>query len=743
MKREATESCYARVNVYNAVKKALKEMAEKIASDKSEALAKSRARTAAAFLENQRVGETEIEGDEMAHLMFRSRLMTTLARVASFLLVAQGAWAQTAATPAPWAGWARCQVDVVGPGYTDRRTHTWTLTGGAPRMEGAFRVFPASWSVVGSGSIDRAQGGQTLTARWAVNGTSTNAPISFWVRASDARLIASSRHGQVVVNGGVAGYAIYANDGKPNPPQQIAAQAQEWTFPTVDDASTSTTLNGTSSTGVAGSVGYMQQPGSQTTVSCTWQFAQGAAVTPPPALAAVAVPAPSLPGGAQSPPLTGGTSQPTGGTVPGTSQPGGTTPTTSGGIVLPGTRPQTPIEVPPTPELTAVPGGTTTGTTGPTAATARDPSNFRAQQTGDGTVRLTWDAVTGAGSYMLGGPGTNNGIMVNGLSQTLTGIPQGTQTWTVATVYSPGGILTTNDRWSRASTTVTNTSGRYRLLVTGFRVNRPTFDERINGNGDEDYVAVGLSTIDRRDSSVIQPWAVIKSDSYGDVGRFPTFVRAGSATPTGGLWVGDVVPMGTDPRTPSGAPSPNRFPLAVWEGTLRDGIDVLIVKPTLWENDGQIETYDRWATLRDRVGNYMQPARIGRVNEQDHAAQAAVISERAGRGEITSFRGTPVFFCSELVPISDNCHGGFDRPIGMDRVGGCIGYDFRTNAVWCDLAVVVTREGIERALSASFQVGGISAGSITIPLIEPVGVDLLTGGYEGSYELYLRVERLP
>jgi hypothetical protein len=660
--------------------------------------------------------------------------------------------AQTAAPSPAWAGWARCQVDVVGPGYADRRSHTWILTGGAPRIEGAFTVFPASWSVVGSGGIDRTQGANTLTARWAVNGASTNAPIAFWIRASDGRLFASARHSQAVANGGVAGYAIYTNDGKPNPPQQIAAQAQEWTFPTVEDASTVRTLNGTSSMGVAGSVGYMQQPGSQSTVSCTWQFAQGAAVSPPPTLAAVAVPTPSLTGGApnqpgpiiQSPPIaSGGTPQPTSDTPTGTSQPPGTPPTTPG-IVQPGTRTQIPIQVPPTPELTAVPGGTTAGTTtGPTAATAKDPSNFRAQQTGDGTVKLTWDAVPGAGSYMIGGPGTNNGVMVSGLSQTLTGIAQGMQTWTVATIYSPGGILTTADRWSRASATVTNTSGRYRLMVTGFRVNRPTFDERINGNGDEDYVAVGLSTLDRRDSSVIQPWTTIKSDSYGDVGRFPSFVRAGSATPTGGLWAGDVVPTGTDPRTPSGSPSPNRFPLAVWEGTLRDGIDALIVKPTLWENDGQIEPYDKWSTLRDRVGNYMQPARIGRVNEEDHAAQAAVIKDRAGRGEITTVRGTPVFFCSELVGTSDYCHGGFDRPIGMDKVGGCIGYDYRANAAWCDLALVVTREGIERALSASYQVGSISPGLITLPLVEPAGVDLITGGYEGSYELYLRVERIP
>jgi hypothetical protein len=37
----------------------------------------------------------------------------------------------------------------------------------------------------------------------------------------------------------------------------------------------------------------------------------------------------------------------------------------------------------------------------------------------------------------------------------------------------------------------------------------------------------------------------------------------------------------------------------------------------------------------------------------------------------------------------------------------------------------------------------VPPGLITIPLIEPPGVDAVTGGYDGSYELYLRVERLP
>jgi hypothetical protein len=128
-----------------------------------------------------------------------------------------------------------------------------------------------------------------------------------------------------------------------------------------------------------------------------------------------------------------------------------------------------------------------------------------------------------------------------------------------------------------------------------------------------------------------------------------------------------------------------------------------------------------------------------------HAAQATEVKDRAERGDITFFRGTPVFFCSEAFGTpGDTCDGGTDRPIGFDK-SGCIGLSGGGGlTAWCDVTVVFTREGIERALSASSQVGGVPPGLITIPLIEPPEVDTVTGGYDGSYELYLlRVERLP
>ena len=620
-----------------------------------------------------------------------SKKLMALTALTSFAMLASG---QSAATQTPtaavaaWAGWARCQIEVQGPGYSERQTHTWMMTGATPTIEGAFRVYPATWSVVGGGSLQRTQGTQTLVAQWAINAPATSAPIAVFVRASDGRMFIQARHSQMRAAGAVAGYQQVTIDGKQQPPGQISAEAFEWAFPVIDSTSTSTSINGSSAPGVNGSVGYMQPAGSRGTASCSWQFGQGAsAPVPPQALAAVPIPsAPATTSAAPGAPPPTTTTTPTQST---TTTPTQTTPTT-------------------TTQNTGTP--TQTATTTPVQVTTTSPTTTAPTQ----TPTLP--------------------------TQTATTTP------VRVTTTSPTEPATSG---ATGSTPTSTTSGRYRVTVTGFRVNRATFDERFNGNGDEVYAAVGLLMMDRRDTSVTQPWTVIKSDSYGDVGRNPGFVRAGSFTPTGGLWAGDTVPSGNDPRIASGPPSATRFPLLVWEGTLRDGIDAVIVKPTLWETDGQIEDYNRWATLRDPLGYFINPQFGGSRLVNDNAAQVAVIKARAEQGDITFFRGTAVFVCynSETFGVigsgAASCRNGIDRPIGMTG-GACTAFSFGgRDDGWCDMTAVLTREGVERALSASFQVGGAPSGSMTIPLIETSGVGVIDGGFDGSYELYVRVERLP
>jgi hypothetical protein len=383
--------------------------------------------------------------------------------------------------------------------------------------------------------------------------------------------------------------------------------------------------------------------------------------------------------------------------------------------------------------MTPVPvSGGSAPATSPT--TPRDPANFTATQTADGTVVLSWAPVTGAGSYLVGGPGLNVGVTITGTSHTVTGLPQGQHTWTVASVYAPGGVLTTADNWSKATANVTNKSGRYRVVVNGFRVNRPTFDDRAFGDGDEVYASAAVSVFDRRNDAVLGPRTIITTDTYGDVSRTSGRVQAGSFSPTGGLSNGDAVPAGADPRSAMGAPSSRRFPWVVWEGTLQDGVEAVVVNPVLWEADGQSKFFAEWSDPNQWIR--IQPARA--------SAQAAAIKTRAANADVTPFLGTLIINCSSSSDVLPDCEPGNDRPIGINSTS-CLADTFGSANFrsWCELTMVVTREGIEKALSSTSQVGGAAAGVMAIPLVDTSGVDAVKGGLDGNYDLYIRLERVP
>jgi microsomal dipeptidase-like Zn-dependent dipeptidase len=91
-----------------------------------------------------------------------------------------------------------------------------------------------------------------------------------------------------------------------------------------------------------------------------------------------------------------------------------------------------------------------------TTPVAENPLGFMARQTGDGTVKLWWQWVSGASYYVLVGPGTSGGIKVdsNTFTHTLTGIPAGDQEWAVAAYYEPGPASTPAAEWPRAKLSV-------------------------------------------------------------------------------------------------------------------------------------------------------------------------------------------------------------------------------------------------------------------------------------------------
>ncbi len=182
-----------------------------------------------------------------------------LALTVSIALIPSAAAQLSTASQAPWAGWARCEINVSGQGYSDQQTHTWMITGGTPTVSGAFRVYPATWSVVGGGSLQRTQGKQTLRAQWSTTAQNLSAPLAVFVRASDGRMFIQARHAQVRAPRSVNGYQQLTIDGKAQTPGTIASEAFEWSFPVAEVSrpkpGVKASANGSSTPFVNGKVG--------------------------------------------------------------------------------------------------------------------------------------------------------------------------------------------------------------------------------------------------------------------------------------------------------------------------------------------------------------------------------------------------------------------------------------------------------------------------------------------------------
>ena len=184
-------------------------------------------------------------------------------------------FSQATAVNRPWSGQAQCNITVQGPGYSHQETHTWTLGSGSPTVQGAMHIFPATWSVSGKGSLERSQGSQTLTAQWTTNASMANAPVALFVRASDGKLILKSWHSQLRSRGGVNGTQTVTVNGAVQSQTPMSLEAFEWAFPGAEVASSSTSIQGSSTNATNGSVGPMQPGGSHGTAACTWSFSAG------------------------------------------------------------------------------------------------------------------------------------------------------------------------------------------------------------------------------------------------------------------------------------------------------------------------------------------------------------------------------------------------------------------------------------------------------------------------------------
>lgn len=273
----------------------------------------------------------------------------------------------------------------------------------------------------------------------------------------------------------------------------------------------------------------------------------------------------------------------------------------------------------------------------------------------------------------------------------------------------------------------------FRVVALGFWVSGHTRDNVLNFDGVEDevFLATVVNTTDLSLSS--NTVTASKSATFGDIGGLPNRLKAGSASPNGGLFRGDAYPPLLDLNAPTRTPSRD-FPLLLWEGPVDDQT-MIVLHPTLWEEDKGINPYLAW------VRNQTTRAKSGYMGITRSAIQSLRDAQAFGPGV-----GEKITSCVNPAPSRriyiDVCIEGEDRPIGL-VVFNLVDY-------WInDRFVVLTRASIEKSLSLPPS----PQGKVGQAGFNPAGPGIITVGFrdvaqqspfgQGDYLLFLRVERLP
>jgi hypothetical protein len=358
---------------------------------------------------------------------------------------------------------------------------------------------------------------------------------------------------------------------------------------------------------------------------------------------------------------------------------------------------------------------------------AGNPTNFTAELRGNQVV-LSWRLVAGVSWYLLGGPGMGaNGRQVQLPHSYVEGLAAGQHEWTVASLSEDRKPLTHWTSWPKAQLTIPTmpASGRYRISIAGFKVNHETYDDPLERDGkrDEVFTAVVVQHFNRKTGALVDA-GTVQSKVFGDANGFPDRVPQGRASDVGGLMTGDVVPFGWDEQMILPSPNPGWFPLVLWEGSLANGEDALVLRPTIWEWDGDHAGLNYWLNVVTR-----DPAGTWNYAPLQETVASPSISEVRGGGILDISNNLASF-----TRAPSNVEAGKDRPIGIDRPDPSTSYlDW-----WRDRLLVLTREKIEQELSKSGAVGGIR-GLFPLRFIDSTRGDR---AMSGDYTVYLRLERV-
>jgi len=347
----------------------------------------------------------------------------------------------------------------------------------------------------------------------------------------------------------------------------------------------------------------------------------------------------------------------------------------------------------------------------PNPVPMESPKNLWNQQVGEGRVYLKWEPVNNSYGYKIFGPGLPaTGKLVTGISDTVSGAPLGNQTYRVATWYLSDGSMATAPS---TAVNVVRWTAHYRVMLNGIVVSHSTTDGPNDGRGDEIYAAAHVMRYTRTSGNSAPAWSdeyVAKTSVYGDRVYWPNRIQAGSASPTGGITSGDVVPP--NPAYPVAAPVPSQFPLLVWDGTITANKELIVIAPSLWDWDGDTTQFHQWWSGQSGVARFGTKLDLSAIQSSQQS---------------TRFEYVQLFKNIYGAPIGHSGDGGngYDRAIGLE--GGAFNYSLP------DRGIILTQEKLERAFAA-FNVSRV---------VMPMQFTERMTNDTGDYLLYFQVERLP
>jgi hypothetical protein len=260
--------------------------------------------------------------------------------------------------------------------------------------------------------------------------------------------------------------------------------------------------------------------------------------------------------------------------------------------------------------------------------------------------------------------------------------------------------------------------GRYRVSLVGFTSNRATWDNalQIDGKGDEVFASTDVKFLDANGSSVVPGLEPsIRSYIYGDVNgqNAPNRRQGGAVSNLGGFGNGN-----SFPSSPwAGVPNPNdppSIPMALWEGSLVQGQNSVIVTPTMWEFDGSnaAGAFQAWVSWAQRTASALK----------DNKTFAEMVGARGVQIADLTVLGAGVAL--DFQPSVLGQDG--DRPIGMSLEGN--------RAVFRPKSLALTYDGVEALLAQ--RVGALPLGVYPLDYRDDPS-------WWGDYTLYIKVERLP